>query len=110
MKDCPIYSLLELIGKKRVMMVFRSVHAGNHTFTQIKDNIWEISANLLTERLNELIDVGYISKEVLSVQPVKIHYSLTPEGKKLGVLINNLAQFAAETSKNGKDFISKHMC
>lgn len=39
MKDCPIYSLLELIGKKRVMMVFRSVHAGNHTFTQIKDNI-----------------------------------------------------------------------
>ncbi len=39
MNDCPIYSLLELIGKKRVMMVFRSVHGGNHTFTQIKDNI-----------------------------------------------------------------------
>ena len=60
--------------------------------------------------MNELISVGYVSKEVISVQPVKIHYSLTPQGEKLGVLINNLAQFAAETSKKSKDFISKHMC
>lgn len=76
------------------MMIFRSLHEGKHTFTEIKEDIGEISANLLTERLNELIATGYITKDIISVQPVKIQYNLTKQWKKLSSIIALLVQFA----------------
>ena len=93
-KDCPIFTLLGMLGKKWVIMILKSIHDGKHTFTEIKDDITEISANLLTERLNELIAAGYVTKEVLSVQPVKIHYGLSMKGKELSQLLKPLVVFA----------------
>lgn len=61
-------------------MILKSLNDGKHTFTQIKEDIAEISANLLTERLNELIAAGYVDKVIISVQPVKIQYNLTTSG------------------------------
>lgn len=81
------------------MMIFRSLYDEKHTFTEIKDDVAEISANLLTERLNELIATGYVTKDIVTVQPVKIHYNLTEQGKKLSSIIALLVQFAGWCKK-----------
>jgi len=75
-------------------MILKSLNDGKHTFTQIKEDIAEISANLLTERLNELIAAGYVDKVIISVQPVKIQYNLTTSGAWLSQIIKSLAEFA----------------
>ena len=75
-------------------MVIKSLHEGNITFTSIKNSIDGISANLLTDRLNELIEIGYVEKVIISIQPVKIEYHLSTQGKELSSIISQLVHFA----------------
>ena len=67
----------------------------NHaTFTDIKNSLSGISANILTERLNELIKAWYIEKKVISVTPLKILYGLTKRWKELWSKIDELSDWA----------------
>ena len=93
-KVCPVVTLLSLLGKKWNVFLIKSLYENHATFTDIKNSLTWISANILTERLTELIEAWYIEKKVVSVTPLKITYGLTKNGKQLGEKIDELSDRA----------------
>lgn len=93
-KVCPVVKLLSLLGKKWNVFLIKSLYEDHASFTTIKNSLTWISANMLTERLTELIDAWYVEKKIVSVTPIKITYGLTKRGKELGSKVDELAHWA----------------
>ena len=58
-----------------------------------------ISTKVLTERLRKLLDYGLITREELAGTVPHVEYSLTPTGKKLAGIIEQLHELQEEHGK-----------
>lgn len=90
---CPNATLLfSLLGKKWVLFILHVIHAGAHTFTDIRLSIGEANTKILTDRLKELVEHGILSHEGSS-------YHLTSRGKSLEKKLLELAEWWGESKK-----------
>lgn len=80
---CPVVNVIQLISKRWVLFIFMAIRDGNHTFNAIRRAYPTMSAKILSERLLELEEQGYIDRSVLSSRPIRIEYTLTEKGKSL---------------------------
>ena len=53
-----------------------------------------LSSRILTQRLDDLVDAGYVNKKIISKKPRRIRYELTDTGKELALRIRPLRQRA----------------
>jgi DNA-binding HxlR family transcriptional regulator len=92
---CPSYhQAAEIIGRRWVGAILRSLLAGTTRFTEISAAWPGMSHRVLSQRLKELEDEGIVSRTVHDRTPVQITYRLTTKGEALSEVVNALSSWA----------------
>lgn len=88
--------LIHLLSKRWLTEILLSIEVGNIRFSSLKKQLSFISDNILAERLLLLEKHQLISKKQVKEKPQNMEYSLTPAGKQLSELLDELSTFSEE--------------
>ena len=77
------HNTIEFIGRRWMGVIVYTLMSGPKRFHEIAASIPGISDRLLTERLNELVNEGLVTKTQLGSSSKKVEYELTPKGLAL---------------------------
>lgn len=78
-QTCSIARTLEVVGERWTMLVVRNVFLGLRRFDEIQANLG-IARNVLTTRLEKLVEIGVLEKRPYQERPVRHEYRLTEKG------------------------------
>jgi DNA-binding HxlR family transcriptional regulator len=92
---CPVAQALDLVGDRWTLLILRELSFGSRRFTDLRDALPGIAANLLTERLRELEADGLIGRGELPPPAARIVYTLTESGRDIRPVLSALARFGA---------------
>jgi DNA-binding HxlR family transcriptional regulator len=76
---CPIARSLERVGEWWSILILRDAFKGKSRFDQFQKSLG-IAPNMLTRRLNTLVDSGLLERRLYSEKPPRHEYVLTPRG------------------------------
>ena len=85
----------DLLERRWAVTILYASHAGAVRFNEFRQAVGSIPPRTLAQRLTELEEAGLLERRVLDDRPPRVEYRLTPEGRRLRVLLDALAQFAA---------------
>lgn len=90
--SCPIARSLDLIGEWWTLLIVREAFWGTRRFGEFQAHLG-IAPNVLTQRLNRLVEGGIL--EVTSESQIgrALEYRLTPKGLELAPILVALAQW-----------------
>ena len=99
---CPITSALDVIGDRWILIILKQMlFEGKQTFKDFKESKENIASNILTVRLNILLENGLISKSKIKTNNKSIYYHLTESGLSITSILVELGAW-------GQDNLSKH--
>src|SRR3984957_10680219 len=78
--QCPIARSLERVGEWWSILILRDAFQGLTRFDQFEKSL-EIAPNMLTKRLNALVDSGLLERRQYSERPPRHEYVLTELGR-----------------------------
>jgi len=78
--QCPIARSLERVGEWWSILILRDAFQGLSRFDQFQKSLG-IAPNMLTRRLNTLVDSGLLERRLYSEKPPRHEYVLTPRGR-----------------------------
>lgn len=87
---------LDLIGERWTMLIVRDLMMGPARFSDLRDQLDGIAPNLLAERLRFLSDAGLVGRTIPDGGPHRGAYQLTPRGRELSYVVQELARFGIE--------------
>lgn len=90
---CPVTATLGVIGGKWKPIILWLLNGQTRRFSEIKRNLPAITQKMLTQQLRELEQDGIIHREIYAQVPPKVEYSLTPKGRTLGPILEQMAQW-----------------
>ena len=90
--DCSVARSVDILGDWWTPLVIRSALLGARRFEQFTDALG-IPRNVLTERLNRLVDEGIMAKVEYQERPVRYEYRLTEKGIALYPVIVSLLEW-----------------
>ena len=97
--DCPKEYILALkdtmnvISGKWKLAIISTLLADIKRFSEMQRIISDITPKMLSKELKELEINGVVERKVIPSTPVVVEYYLTPSGKKLKGLINQLVEW-----------------
>ena len=95
---CTIYQTASFVGKRWTLLILLELHKGDNDwkrFSEIKNNMKDITAKVLAFRLKELISESLVKKRIdTSSYPIKSEYSLTLSGKDFISIIQDMKKWA----------------
>jgi DNA-binding HxlR family transcriptional regulator len=91
-QNCSIARALEVVGERWTLLIVRDVFLGRRRFDQLQESLG-IARNILTDRLNRLVDEGILERVPYSERPVRYEYRLTSKGLELNVALTALRQW-----------------
>src|SRR5580700_6836014 len=77
---CPIARSLERVGEWWSMLIMRDAFHGLTRFDEFQQSLG-IAPNMLTRRLNALVDAGLLERHRYSTHPPRDEYRLTARGR-----------------------------
>ncbi len=77
---CPVARTLDRVGEWWSMLILRDAFHGLTRFDQFQTSL-EIAPNMLTRRLNALVEAGFLEKRLYSKHPPRHEYILTDKGR-----------------------------
>ena len=80
--QCPIARSLERVGEWWSMLILRDASLGLTRFDQFQESLG-IAPNMLTRRLNSLVEAGLLERRRYSERPPRYEYLLTEAGRDL---------------------------
>ena len=86
---------LEVVGERWTLLIIRDVLQGLHRFGQLQKSLG-IASNVLTNRLNRLVDEGVLERVLYSERPERYEYQLTKKGLDLNIALAALRQWGDE--------------
>lgn len=94
--SCPIEQLLVLIGGKwkPVILWWLLQSDAPVRFNVLKKKMDGVTQKILAEQLRELERDGIVRREMFREMPVRVEYSLTSFGTKLGPVLRSLDSWA----------------
>ena len=81
-QDCSIAASLELLGERWTLLVIREVFSGRRRFDQMQSTLG-VARNVLSVRLERLVDEGILERRPYSDHPRRFEYFLTEKGLDL---------------------------
>jgi DNA-binding HxlR family transcriptional regulator len=78
---CPIARSLERVGEWWSILILRDAFKGLSRFDQFQKSLG-IAPNMLTRRLNTLVDSGLLERRLYSEKPPRHEYVLTERGRE----------------------------
>lgn len=89
---CSLARSLDVIGDWWTLLIIRDIYLGVCRFDEIAEDLG-ISRNLLTTRLNRLVEKGILRREPYGERPVRHEYRLADPGVHLVPVILALTQW-----------------
>jgi DNA-binding HxlR family transcriptional regulator len=86
---CSIARALEVVGDRWTMLVVREAFMGTRRFDDYQRNLG-CARNVLSDRLNRLVDAGILRKEAYQERPTRYRYRLSRKGVELWPAIMTL--------------------
>ena len=84
----------ELIAQKWMPLIVHALRPGPQRYSELKHAVPKISDALLSERLKALESASIVERCVEPSTPVKVSYRLTPRGRELADVLNELQVWA----------------
>jgi DNA-binding HxlR family transcriptional regulator len=78
-QDCSAAYTLEFVGERWTLLVIRDIFAGLRRFDEIQRDLG-IARNVLSSRLQRLVDEGILERRPYSLNPPRDEYFLTEKG------------------------------
>jgi DNA-binding HxlR family transcriptional regulator len=89
---CSIAKALEVVGERWTLLIVRDAFLGRTRFEQFQESLG-IARNVLTDRLNRLVEAGVFERVPYSDRPLRHEYRLTEQGRELNVALAALRQW-----------------
>jgi DNA-binding HxlR family transcriptional regulator len=78
-ESCSVAQVLEIIGERWTWLIVRDAFLGVARFIDFEQSLG-IARNVLTDRLNRLVDEGIFERVRYQERPARYEYHLTPKG------------------------------
>jgi DNA-binding HxlR family transcriptional regulator len=98
-RGCPLETSLKLLAGAWTPQILWYLRTEARRFGDLKRDLENISAKVLTTRLKELEKRGVITREVKPTSPPTVEYALTNLGLKLGPILESIAEVGGELTK-----------
>lgn len=92
--SCPIASTLDIVGDKWSLILVRDLLTGKQRYNQFCSSPEGVPTNLLAARLRKLEAQGIIVKQPYQTRPVRYAYKLTPAGRALLPVLQEMSRWA----------------
>ena len=90
--NCPVTSAVDLLGDRWILVIVKQMLLEQKSsFKDFTDCDEAIASNILTSKLNQLIEWGLVSKAMLASNKRSVYYHLTDQGLSLAPIIIELA-------------------
>src|SRR5271154_617135 len=90
--QCPVARSLDRIGEWWSILILRDAHYGLTRFEQFQKSLG-IAPNMLTRRLNALVEDGFLERRRYSEHPPRFEYVLTELGRDFRPVLIALMAF-----------------
>ena len=94
---CGAAHALDLIGERWALLVMRELMFGPKRFSDLRADLPGISANVLTQRLERLEEIGALRRRKLPPPAASHVYELTPWGYEIEPALSVLGRWAARS-------------
>jgi DNA-binding HxlR family transcriptional regulator len=91
-QNCSIARALEVVGERWTLLIIRDAALGLRRFDQFQESLG-IARNVLTDRLNRLVEEGILDRVRYCERPERYEYRLTTKGRDLAVTLAGLRQW-----------------
>ena len=106
---CGLAHAMELLGERWAMLVLRELAYGPRRFSDLKNDLQGISANVLTQRLTELEARGLVRKTRLPPPAAVQVYEATAWGLEVVPVIASLGKWAARSPLHNPELRMSHV-
>ena len=90
--DCPIARSLDRVGEWWSILILRDALGGMTRFEEFQKSL-AIAPNMLTRRLNALVDAGFLQRRRYSEHPPRHEYIVTERGRDFRPILIALIAF-----------------
>jgi DNA-binding HxlR family transcriptional regulator len=90
--DCPIARSLDRVGEWWSILILRDALGGMTRFEEFQKSL-AIAPNMLTRRLNALVDAGFLQRRRYSEHPPRHEYLVTERGRDFRPVLIALIAF-----------------
>src|SRR5215207_8178729 len=90
--DCSVARTLEVVGEWWTMLIVRDAFFGVTRFDDFQRRLG-IARNVLTARLDKLVEVGVLERVAYQERPRRYEYRLTAKGRDLWPVLNALREW-----------------
>jgi DNA-binding HxlR family transcriptional regulator len=90
--NCSVAQCLEVVGEWWSLLIVRDAFLGVTRFDDFQARL-EISRNILTQRLNRLVDNGVLKRVPYQDHPPRSEYRLTDKGRDLWHVVTAMRQW-----------------
>jgi DNA-binding HxlR family transcriptional regulator len=87
---------MNILGKKWTALILWSLMEGTHRFSEMSSYVPGLSDRLLSQRLQELEEVGMVKRRVYGGRPVLVEYTLTEKGHALRPVMEAIYQWGEQ--------------
>jgi DNA-binding HxlR family transcriptional regulator len=94
-EHCGVARSLEIVGERWTLLIVRDAFLGMRRFEEFQEDLG-IARNVLTDRLNRLVDEEIFERVLYSERPERYEYKLTKKGRDLGLALTALRQWGDE--------------
>ena len=91
-QNCSIARALEIVGERWTLLIIRDAFLGRRRFEEFQESLG-IARNVLTDRLNRLVDEGVLERVLYNERPERFEYRLTAKGRDLQIALAGLRQW-----------------
>jgi DNA-binding HxlR family transcriptional regulator len=91
-QNCSIARALEVVGERWTLLIVRDAFLGVRRFDEFQESLG-IARNVLTDRLNRLVEEGILERVRYSERPERFEYRLTDKGRDLQIALAGLGQW-----------------
>jgi DNA-binding HxlR family transcriptional regulator len=101
-ETCPVCHTADIISGKWTLLVIRDLADGCSRFCELERSLGGISPRTLSLRLRALEAEGIVQRRTYPEVPPRVEYRLTPKGRALVPLIEQMRHYGQEWLMNGK--------
>jgi DNA-binding HxlR family transcriptional regulator len=92
--DKAMRQLLDRLGDKWTALAVSVLGTGPKRFGELRRELGGVSQKVLTELVRSLERDGFFSRHVLARAPLQVEYRLTPLGRSLAALLDEIRHWA----------------
>ncbi|ASO20455.1 DNA-binding HxlR family transcriptional regulator [Actinoalloteichus hoggarensis] len=91
-RGCASRGALETVGGKWAILALLALIEGDYRFNALRRRVEGVSEKMLAQTLHALERDGFVRREVVTVIPARVEYSLTPLGTEVAERLRALAE------------------